>query len=129
MNDNNIEQNLGQGTQYQPNINTSEGKKSKKLILKILAIVGGFFVAIIILTFAIISIVSVSSNKLVCESSKGNITIMYNEEIVGYKSSKISYDFDKQKTYANRVGIDAYLKEFTEWFETTTSGTCVIKEK
>lgn len=109
-------------------INNSDNNKKKKnkIIPKILMIIGGF----IILFVVIFSIVSATSEKLVCSSDKGNITIMYNEKgLTGYKTSGMSYDFDEQKQYANKIGIDAYIKEFSSWFSNNTSGTCTVNGK
>lgn len=88
-------------------------------------IIGGIAVGIIILVVAILVIVSITSKKLTCESSEGNITIMYNDEtITGYTANGMSYDLDQQKAYAEQIGIDAYLTEFSTWFSNNTSGTC-----
>ena len=132
MNENNYNQNLGQEMQYQQNqnINYNNQQKHKNSIVKIFAIIGGVVVGIIVLAVVIISIVSANSNKLVCKSNKGNITIMYNDnEITGYTASGMSYDLEQQKSYAKQVGIQAYLDEFSNWFKTNTTGSCSIKEK
>ena len=132
MNGNNYNQNLGQGMQYQQNPNTNyvQEPKRKSPITKILAVIGGIVVGIIVLSVVIISIVSTTSNKLVCKSNEGNITIMYNDnEITGYTSNGIGYDFDQQKSYAKQVGIQSYIDEFNTWFENNTTGSCTIKEK
>lgn len=92
---------------------------------KVLIIIGAVVLGIFALAAAIIAIVSLSSEKLKCESPKGNITIMYNDnEITGYAASNLSYDLDAQKSYANLIGVDAYLDEFEEWFEDNTGGFC-----
>ena len=95
---------------------------------KILMIIGGFVVGVIALAAIIITIVSISSKKLECTSSQGSITIMYGDDTInGYAANGISYDFDTQKTYAGRIGVEAYLEEFTDFFESSTDGTCVKK--
>ena len=117
---------------YQQNQNTSyvQQPKRKNPVIKIFAIIGGFVVGIIVLAVVIISIGSANSNKLVCKSNEGNITIMYNDnEITGYTASGMSYDLDQQKSYAKQVGVQAYLDEFSTWFETNTTGSCSVKEK
>jgi hypothetical protein len=112
------------------NSNNQNVKKSKNTIIIALAIIGGFIVVIIILLVAIISIVSSNSNKLVCKSNEGNITIMYDDSTInGYVATGITYDFDQQKEVANQLGIDSYISQFTTWFETNTTGTCTIEEK
>ena len=43
---------------------------------------------------------------MACESSGGNITIMYNDkDLTGYKASGISYDFDGQKNMLNKQAL------------------------
>lgn len=55
---------------------------------------------------------------------------MYNDkEIVGYTAKNITYDMEQQKKYAEEVGIDSYMDEFTAWFESNTSGTCKKEER
>lgn len=144
MNENNYNQNVGQGMQYQPNQNVGQGMqyqpnqnvnyvqnpKGGNPIIKVLAIIGGFIIGIIVLAFVIITIVSANSNKLVCKSDDASITIMYNDdEITGYTAKGMTYDLDAQKTYAKQVGVQAYLEEFSTWFKTTTAGSCSVKEK
>lgn len=95
---------------------------------KVLMIIGGLAVGTIVLFIAIFSIASATSNKLVCKSAEGNITIMYNDKkITGYTANGISYDMDSQEKYAEQVGIDAYIEEFTTWFSNNTSGSCTTK--
>ena len=92
---------------------------------KILMIIGGIFLGVIVLVIVIFLFVSVTSKKLVCKSDQGDITIMYNSKtITGYTTKGMSYDLDNQKKYAERIGIDAYLDEFSNWFRTNTTGTC-----
>ena len=125
------QQNYNQNIQPQNAINdNSSSQKKKNPIVKVLAIIGGVVIGIIVLAYLIISIVSANSNKLICKSNEGNITIMYNDnEIVGYTASGMSYDLDQQKTYAKQIGVKAYLNEFSTWFSTNTTGTCETKEK
>ncbi len=88
---------------------------------KILMIIGG----VVVLGLAIFVIIAATSNKMVCKSDEGNITIMYNKKgITGYTANGISYDLDGQQDYANQVGIDKYLDEFSDWFSNNTTGTC-----
>ncbi|MEG2620771.1 MAG: hypothetical protein RSA10_01585 [Bacilli bacterium] len=92
---------------------------------KVLMILGGIVLGLVVLVIAIFTIVSFTSKKLVCESSQGNITIMYNDKtITGYKASGMSYDMDQQKTVAAELGIKKYISDFSVWFSTNTTGTC-----
>ena len=82
-------------------------------------------VSITILGIIIFAVVSATSKKLVCKSNEGNITIMYNNKtITGYTANGIEYDLEGQKKYANQVGIDTYINEFSTWFDNNTTGTC-----
>lgn len=92
---------------------------------KVLMIIGGIVVGIVILFIVIFAITSMTSKKLVCKSKEGNITIMYNNNsITGYTAKGITYDMEGQKNYAKKVGINAYIKEFSTWFSTNTTGKC-----
>ena len=92
---------------------------------KVLMIVGGIFVGFVVLFFVIFMLTSLNSEKLVCKSKEGNITIMYDEETIkGYAASGINYDLDGQKAVAEQIGIEEYLEQFSNWFATNTSGTC-----
>ena len=92
---------------------------------KILMVIGGIVVGILVLGVVIFGVTSLTSKKLVCKSNEGNITIMYNNKtITGYTANGISYDLDNQKKYAEQIGIDAYMKEFSTWFSSNTTGSC-----
>ena len=70
------------------------------------------------------------TNKFVCESKEGNITLMYDENgIIGYTATNIEYELEEQQEIAKEIGIDAYLEEFNDWFESHSTGTCVIEGK
>ena len=101
-----------------------------KVVKVVLMVIGGVVVVVGVLLFVIFTFVSSSSNKLVCESKEGNITLMYNDDkIVGYSAKNITYDLDQQQDYAKEVGIDSYMDEFSTWFESNTSGTCTKEER
>ena len=55
---------------------------------KILMVIGGIVVGIVVLGVVIFGVTSLTSKKLVCKSSEGNITIMYNDKIItGYTAN------------------------------------------
>ena len=92
---------------------------------KILMVIGGIVVGILVLGVVIFGVTSLTSKKLVCKSSEGNITIMYNDKIItGYTANGISYDLANQQKYADQVGIYAYMKKFSTWFSSNTTGIC-----
>lgn len=92
---------------------------------KVLMIIGAVVLFFVVFGVVIFTIISVNSKKLVCKSDEGNITIMYNKKtITGYNAKGMSYDLDGQKDYADKIGIDAYIEEFENWFKTNTTGTC-----
>ncbi len=112
------------------NMNNTQPPKKKSsiaiILIVVLCVIIGLIVLGVIGVFGVIGIISDSSNKFVCTSDIGNITLMYNDkEILGYTASGISYDLDQQKDYSKQVGVEKYLEEFNDWFEKNTSGTCV----
>lgn len=121
--------NQQQFIQTQPTSNNTNYKK-KSSAPKVIAIVGGIFGGLLVLGLVIFFFVSANSDKLICKSKEGNITIMYNKDgLTGYTTVGMSYDYDEQKEYAKKIGVDAYTKEFSQWFATHTSGTCTIDGK
>ena len=92
---------------------------------KILMIIGGIVVGLVVLVVIIFFIVSATSEKLVCKSNEGNITIMYNDKtLTGYTATGLTYDLEAQKAYAEQIGVEAYLDEFSTLFSTKTTGSC-----
>lgn len=97
---------------------------------KVLLIIGCVILGFIILGIVIFFVISSNSNKLVCTSSQGTITLMYNDnELTGYKANGIGYDYDQQSDYAKQVGIDEYLNEFSQMFSQKFAGACEKIEK
>ena len=123
-----VDNQASMGNMYQqPTYTPQQPQKKKNNLVKILAIIGGIVVGFIILFIVIFSITSASSEKLVCKSDEGNITIMYNEKgITGYTATGMSYELDTQQEYAKEIGMDAYITEFDNWFKSNTSGYCTI---
>ncbi len=92
---------------------------------KFLMIIGGIFLFLVVAFIALFLIISATSKKLVCKSNEGNITIMYNDKTIsGYTANGLSYDLDGQKKYAEEIGIDAYIEEFSTMFSNKTAGSC-----
>jgi len=115
------------------NIPKNNNKPSKVLII-VLIIVGIFFflifIGIIVGVFALSSLVSDNTNKLVCKSNEGNVTILYTENgVVGYTAVGIDFDLDSAQSEAYSMGVDNYLEEYKSNFESTTSGKCTYKIK
>lgn len=96
---------------------------------KVLMIIGGIVLGLVVLGLIIFLIVSATSKKLVCKSSSGDITIMYNDKtLTGYTTAgNITYDYDVQSDYAETIGVSNYIAEFTTWFSTNTDGSCIEK--
>ena len=115
---------IPQGGQF-PNNQNNQKPKKKKTGLIVLAIIGGIvFVAIAVLVLLLI-IGSMNSNKLVCTSPEGSITIMYSKSgLTGYSADGIVYDINAQKELAKQLGVDEYIVEFNDWFTSNTTGTC-----
>ena len=93
----------------------------------VVIIIGGV-VALIFLIIAITFISYSSSNKLICKSSIGNITLFHDEtNITGFISRNIPFDKEGQKYYVTKVGLDKYLDEYQYWFLRNTDGSCERK--
>lgn len=92
---------------------------------KLFTIIGGIVFFAVIAGVIIFFVVSATSKKMICKSSEGNITLMYNDDtLTGYTAKGMTFDLDEQKKYAEQIGIEAYLDEFAEWFKNNTTGTC-----
>lgn len=116
--------------QQMANNNFNQPAKKSNSFGKVFGIIAIIVAGIVILFVVIFSLVSANSNKLICKSNEGDITLMYNDSaITGYSTVGMSYDMDQQNTIASRVGIDNYISQFKTWFEKKTSGTCTIKKK
>ena len=98
----------------------------KKALIIIGIVVGIIVVASVILLGGVFS----SSNKFVCKSDKGNITIYYNDKaLTGYTAVGIEYNLDDQNKIAKEIGVKKYLEDFNQWFVTNTGGICDKVEK
>ncbi len=96
-------------------------------IAKILAIIGGIFVVIVIMVIVALSIIKVSSNKILCKSDGKSLTVYYNNEtIVGYSAKNINFNTNIAKNAINAVGIDNYISSLETWYELSASGKCKI---
>ena len=92
-----------------------------KFLKFIFCIIGAAVVGLLVF----VAITYFTSDKLVCKSDEGDITIMYRDgKITGYTGVNITYELEKQQKIAEEIGIDEYLKQFTLWFESETTGTC-----
>ena len=96
------------------NVNfTNNQPIQKKSKINPLAIIGRITVSIIVLGATIFFLTSGTSNKLICKSDEGNITIMYNDSTIkGYAAVNLTYDIDGQRSIANEIGIDEYISQF-----------------
>lgn len=93
----------------------------RQILLTLLWAAFGFATLVAI----IFTLSSLSTPRLVCKSSQGNISITYDDSsITGYSASKLTYDFASQQAYAEQVGVDQYLNEFSDWFAGHTDGSC-----
>ena len=100
--------------------------QSQNKVLIIFTIIGGIIISFVV-SFLIFYISTNLSRKLVCESSMGNITIIYNKnQLVGFSAEGIVYDIDTQNEIAKEIGVDNYLIKFNDWFKSNTFGTCTI---
>jgi len=88
---------------------------------------------IVILSVVVMVIMVVANNgnknkQLVCQSNSGNITLFYNNNnIEGYTTKGYSYDLLSEQGRVEEIGIDKYIEEYGDTFNTNTLGTCTIK--
>ncbi len=112
---------------------TEQPKKKHTGLMIGLIVFGVFFIfGIVAAVFGIKSLLNSTkySKNLICVSDKGSITIKYNDTtIVGYLANGMKYDLDGQKAYAEKIGVNAYILEFNNWFIKNTSGKCTIDGK
>jgi hypothetical protein len=88
----------------------------------------GIVIAVVLIVLLVVFTLK-SSDKYVCKSDEGSITIYYKDgKITGYTGKGYTYDLDEQQDIAERIGIDTYLEEFNTWFVTnSTNGKCEKK--
>lgn len=131
-NDINVNETINQNS-MQTGINyeqQEQPKQKKNIIIIIVIVIACVLVGIVALFVGIFAIATSGSEKLVCDSKEGKITIMYNDKtITGYTANGITYDLDVQKRTAELIGTDTYVKEFAVWFENNTSGSCTVDGK
>ena len=97
----------------------------KNMIFFAVKVIGGIFLAVFLLVIVLQFVLSIGIKRLVCTADEGSITIIYNKDnITGYDADNIEYDLEEQQQYASEVGVDAYMKEFSEWFQSNTTGSC-----
>lgn len=125
---------LGNAT-YNNTKNVSTPKKSFKLNIKMPSKkVIIFTLVIIILLVGVVYVINLlnKSNRssIVCTSNEGNITLYYNDKkIIKYEVDNIAFNLSKQNEAAEKLGMDEYIKQFNEWFTSSTSGSCKINSE
>lgn len=63
--------------------------------------------------------------KLVCKSDSGKIILYYDDtNIIKYTSKTVEFNLEGQNYYAERIGIDKYLEEYSVWFKDNYGGKC-----
>lgn len=94
--------------------------------MKKIFLIGCSVVILSVVVMVVLVLTNKNSNKeLVCVSNYGNVTITYNSAtIVGYTSKGYSYDLLSEKSRAEQIGMNRYIEEFSNTFNTNTFGTC-----
>ena len=79
------------------------------------------------LTVLIIVSCAISTSPFFVLTNIGDLSLTLNNDknIVGYSANGIKYDFEGQKKVAEKIGVEAYMEQFSNWFSTNTTGTCV----
>lgn len=100
---------------------------ANKRFSQAISIICGVIVAVALIGIVIWGVIISRTRRLECTSSEGDITVMYDDHGVTGYSASTTFDFDlgHQQSYAEHVGIEAYLTEFEEWFlNNTGDGVC-----
>ena len=116
-------------TQCGKAINESIYEDSHRTIKKvfIIIIIACLFGAIITI---VVNISNKNSNKLICKSNNGKVTIYYDENgITGNSTTNFKYEYSDEKKRAQELGIHEYLNQYKTWFENTTNGECQYEYK
>lgn len=94
--------------------------------MKKIFLIGCGLVILSVIVMVVLVLTNNNGNKeLVCQSNMGNITLTYNSAtIVGYTAKDYSYDLLAEKQRAEEIGINKYIDEFSNTFNTNTFGTC-----
>ncbi len=87
-------------------------------------------VSLLTLLGLIICISNEKSNKLICKSERGNITIIYDDEIItNYKSvvvnnSQFVMNYDYSVKLIRKYGLAEFLDALKTLFEEDSNGSC-----
>ena len=65
---------------------------------------------------------------LACNSKEGKIILLYDgSQLVNFGTSgNMSFDFENQKSYVEKIGIEKFIDSFEKNFEKSTNGKCRI---
>jgi hypothetical protein len=103
-------------------------KKSKNIINSKIFYIIILIIVIILIGCGIFFFKLVNTSKLICESDKGSITIMFtNKDIVNFKTQGIEYNINEHKEAVKTFGIDTYIKSYNNIFKKDTNGKCTVK--
>jgi len=90
----------------------------------------GIVMLSVVVMIVLIAVNGIGNNtkQLVCKSNNGNITLTYDENsIIGYTSSGYSFDLLLEQGRFSQLGMDRYIEEYSNTFNTNTFGTCTIE--
>lgn len=139
--DNNQPQMISQSQMTQPQVQVEANQvnqtppsvkpKKKKMspLVIVLIVIGGIVGLFILFLVAVYFLVVKNSSQIVCTCNGGDITLIYNDEtIIGYTANGFTYDLDEQRGFVEQLGIEEYLRQFEEWFSSSTGGTCTYSK-
>lgn len=110
---------------YDYNNDNVEKKKNNASILIIIVVC-----SLVTLFGFIFIILNDKSNKLICKSERGNITIIYDDEIItNYKSvvvnnSQFVMNYDYSVKLIRKYGLAEFLDALKKLFEEDSNGSC-----
>ena len=63
---------------------------------------------------------------LICNSKEGSIILVYDkEDLVNFGTTgNMSFNFENQKSYLEKIGIESFILSFEKSFEKNTNGKC-----
>lgn len=101
-------------------------QKGKNIIIIALIIIG-ITISVLGVSFLFTNKPKQQYDKMICRSDYGNITVVYeNNKIIEYQTEDLKDDDILPKEYVEKVGIDEFLKSFSDWFYLKKKGTCTI---
>lgn len=94
-------------------------KKNKKTIIivgLVITLIGAIYLTYFFTKYDVLS----------CNSKEGKIILLYDSsQLVNFGTTgNMSFNFENQKSYVEKVGINKFISSFEKSFEKNTNGKC-----